>query len=185
MVKDYFDKHVEIYKKLDFDTFDIGINLIRETVLVEGKIFTCGNGGSALTASHFVTDWNKNITKISGKPFQGISLVDNIGMLTALANDSAYSDVFSGQLEPILSKKDLVVAISGSGNSLNVINAIRYANRKGAGTLAIVGYDGGELIKIAKHSILIPSFDMQLCEDIQLMFGHIVVKSLTEKTKII
>jgi len=182
MVKEYFDKHIEIYSKLDFGAFELGVDLIWKTFINKGKIFTCGNGGSALTASHYVTDWNKAITEVASIPFQGISLVDNIGLVTAFANDVSYAEIFTSQLKSLLGKKDLVIAISGSGNSPNVINALDYANMIGADTLAIVGYDGGELKKVAKHSIWIPSFDMQVCEDIQLMFGHAVVKKLTQKS---
>ena len=181
MVKEYFEKHVATFKKLDFSEFEQGIHLIKKTLSMNGRIFTFGNGGSALTASHYVTDWNKTIPQINGIEVHAISLVDNIGLLTAFANDVDYADVFSSQLKPLLHKKDLVIAISGSGNSANVVNAINFANSVGAETLAIVGFDGGELKKIAKHSIWIPSSDMQLCEDIQLMFGHIVIKELTNK----
>ena len=172
MVKEYFDKHVEIYKKLDFDSITSAIQLIGRVCSGEGKIFTCGNGGSALTASHYITDWNKAIPEMSGDRVQGISLVDNIGLITAFANDFSYEEVFSRQLKVTLSKGDLVIAVSGSGNSANVVNAINCANEIGAETLSIVGYDGGLLKKISKHCVWIPSFDMQLCEDVQLMFGH-------------
>ena len=178
MVKEYFSKHIEIYEKLDFNAFEVGIELVRKALNRGAKVLTCGNGGSALTASHYITDWNKAISNGIGIPVHGISLVDNIGLVTAYANDVSYDEVFSRQLEYILDKKDLVIAISGSGNSSNVVNAVKYANEVGAETLAVVGYDGGELKKISKHFIWIPSFDMQICEDIQLMFGHIVAKKL-------
>ena len=128
-------------------------------------IITCGNGGSAYNASHFITDWNKMINLATGKPFRGISLCDNIGIVTAFANDLSYDEVFAGQLRAILTPGDLVIAISGSGNSRNVVKAIEYAASAGAETLAIVGYDGGRLKQIAKHVVWIPSHDMQLCED--------------------
>ena len=182
MIKEYFDKHIEVYKKLDLDSFAFGVKLVNDTILNGGKVFTCGNGGSALTASHYITDWQKTLPQKLGIPFYGTSLVDNIGSLTAIANDIAYSDVFSEQLKAVLGLKDLVIAVSGSGNSPNVINAIKYANEVGSQTLVIVGYEGGELKRISKHCIWIPSFDMQLCEDVQLMFGHIVVKNLSGNT---
>ena len=114
----------------------------------------------------------------TGRKFRGISLCDNIGIITAFANDVSYDEVFAGQLKAILGSGDLVIAVSGSGNSRNVVKAIEYANESGAETLAIVGYDGGTLKRIAKHSIWVPSCDMQLCEDVHLMFGHMVMKAL-------
>ena len=98
-------------------------------------------------------------------------------VLKALENYT-YDEVFAGQLKAILAPGDLVVAISGSGNSKNVVKAVEYANQAGAETLAIVGYDGGTLKKIARHCVWVPSFDMQLCEDLHLMFGHMVMKTL-------
>lgn len=83
-----------------------------------------------------------------------------------------------GQLKALLDEGDLVVAVSGSGNSPNVLRAVEYANANGAQTLAVVGYDGGALRKLAHHSVWVPSFDMQLCEDVHLMFGHMVMKTL-------
>jgi D-sedoheptulose 7-phosphate isomerase len=98
--------------------------------------------------------------------------------ITAYSNDINYDHVFKGQLESILQKDDLLICISGSGNSKNVINAAEYANSIGANTLAIVGFDGGHLINKCKHSVHVPSFDMQICEDMHLMIGHMVMKNL-------
>ena len=126
MIKKYLEEHIDVYKKLDISSFENGLELIRKTFLNKGKIITCGNGGSALTASHYITDWNKAITLETGVPFQGISLADNIGTITALANDLSYCDIFSEQLKALINRKDLLIAISGSGNSINVINAVEY-----------------------------------------------------------
>jgi D-sedoheptulose 7-phosphate isomerase len=116
----------------------------------------------------------------TGKQFKGISLCDNIGLLTAFGNDISYDEVFAGQLKSILSPEDLVITVSGSANSPNVLKAIEYANSIGADTLAIVGYDGGKSKLLSKHSVWIKSFDMQLCEDLHLMFGHMVMKELCD-----
>ena len=174
----YLDAHEKLSKKLDFASIEKGIQLIDQKFKSGNKIFTCGNGGSASTASHYITDWNKMINIATGKKFRGISLCDNIGVITAYANDLSYEEIFSGQLKALFDPGDLLIAISGSGNSKNVINAVNYANQTGGDTLSIVGYDGGELMKISKNSILVPSFDMQLCEDVHLMIGHMVMKTL-------
>jgi D-sedoheptulose 7-phosphate isomerase len=177
-INNYLAAHAELAGKLDIVAFQAGIDLIRTTYESGKKIVTCGNGGSASTASHYITDWNKMVNLATGNKFRGISLCDNIGLITAYGNDLSYDEVFSGQAKAILDEGDLLVAISGSGNSTNVIKAVEYANSVGAVTLAIVGYDGGKLMPLAQHSVWVPSMDMQLCEDIHFMFGHLVMKSL-------
>jgi D-sedoheptulose 7-phosphate isomerase len=177
-VKNYLEEHQNQISKLNLASIEAAINLIKSTVGRGGKIITCGNGGSAATASHYITDWNKMFNLASGKKFLGFSLVDNIGLLTAYANDISFDEVFVGQLKAILEPLDLLVCVSGSGNSKNVVNATVYANSIGAETLAIVGYDGGALKKLSKYAVHVKSFDMQICEDFHLMFGHLVMKSL-------
>ncbi len=174
----YLAAHGRLAPKLDEQAFQAAIDLVNAAFQAGKQIITCGNGGSAYAASHYITDWNKMVTLATGRKFRGISLCDNLGMVTAFANDVAYDEIFAGQLKAILDKDDLVIAISGSGNSPNVVKAIEYANQAGAKTLAVVGYDGGQLMRIAKHSVWVPSFDMQLCEDVHLMFGHMVMKTL-------
>lgn len=139
---------------------------------------TLGNGGSSMTALHFITDWNKMVYLSSGKPFRGRSLVDNMGLVMAYGNDISFADIFAEQLKNLLQPGDLVIAISGSGNSENVIRAVDYANANGGITLGLCGYSGGKLKEKAQHSIWVERNDMQLCEDIHAMFGHIVMQSL-------
>jgi D-sedoheptulose 7-phosphate isomerase len=179
-ISNYLDSHQSLFKELSLDEICNGINLIKNKFEANKKIITCGNGGSASTASHYITDWNKMISLATGKQFKGISLCDNIGLITAFGNDLSYEEVFAGQLRSIMDEGDLLVAISGSGNSPNIIRAVEYANSIGGETLGILGYDGGAVKKIVKQCVLIPSYDMQLCEDIHLMFGHMVMKTLCQ-----
>ena len=174
----YLSAHQRLAGKLDMRVVETGIAMVRSAFESGRQIITCGNGGSAYTASHYVTDWNKMVNLATGRKFRGISLCDNIGIVTAFANDVSYDEIFSGQLKAILAPEDLVIAVSGSGNSRNVVKAVEYANESGAVTLAVVGYDGGALKRIARHSVWVPSFDMQLCEEFHLMFGHMVMKTL-------
>jgi D-sedoheptulose 7-phosphate isomerase len=177
-VANYLSAHARLAQSLNGASFQAGIDAVLSAFDAGKKIITCGNGGSAYTASHYITDWNKMTNLATGRRFRGLSLCDNIGLVTAFANDIDYEEVFSGQLKTILDEGDLVVAISGSGNSPNVLKAVEFANSAGAKTLAVVGYDGGKLKSIAQYSVWIPSFDMQLCEDAHLMFGHMVMKTL-------
>ncbi|WP_163407801.1 D-sedoheptulose-7-phosphate isomerase [Flavobacterium ajazii] len=177
-IKNYFDSHVSLFEKMDISEINEAIELLKSKYITGNKIITCGNGGSAYTASHYITDWNKMVNIATGNKFNGVSLCDNIGLITAFGNDMNYDEIFSGQLKSIMQSDDLLIVVSGSGNSPNVIKALEYANSIGAETLAIVGYDGGKAKEIAKKCIWIPSYDMQLCEDIHLMFGHMVMKEL-------
>jgi D-sedoheptulose 7-phosphate isomerase len=177
-ISNYFKAHAELADMLNISMFQAGVDLIKQKFDQGRKIITCGNGGSASTASHYITDWNKMVNLATGKKFRGISLCDNIGLITAYGNDISYDEVFSGQLKAIMDEGDLLVAISGSGNSPNVVKAVEYANSIGGETLAVVGYNGGKLMEISKAAVWVESFDMQLCEDVHLMFGHLVMKTL-------
>ncbi len=179
-VGNYFKSHAALHEKCDVATIDAAIALIGSKFDSNKKIITCGNGGSASTASHYITDWNKMINLATDRPFRGISLCDNIGLITAFGNDISYDAVFSGQLAAIMDPGDLVIAVSGSGNSPNVLRAVEYANANGADTLAVVGYDGGKLMPLCTRAVHVPSFDMQLCEDVHLMFGHMVMKTFCQ-----
>lgn len=177
-VSSYMEAHTRLARRLDYTAFQQGIELIAEAFRAGRKVVTCGNGGSAATASHYITDWNKSGSMATGRPFRGISLVDNIGLVTAFGNDLCYDEIFAGQVRAVVDRDDLLIAISGSGNSPSVLKAVLAAHEVGADTLAVVGYDGGELKKLARHAVWVPSFDMQLCEDLHLMFGHMVMKTL-------
>jgi len=177
-VSNYLAAHTQLAKQLNTDAFQKGIDMINAAFNAGKKIITCGNGGSASTASHYITDWNKMVNLATGRKFRGVSMCDNIGLITAYGNDLSYADVFSGQVDALMDEGDLLVAISGSGNSPNVIKAIEAARRAGGNVLGVVGYDGGKMMPMCDHSVWVQSFDMQLCEDVHLMFGHMVMKTL-------
>jgi D-sedoheptulose 7-phosphate isomerase len=177
-ISEYFKAHNRLAAQLDLSAFQQGIDLIKEAFEGGKKIITCGNGGSASTASHYITDWNKMITLTTGKKFRGFCLSDNLGLITAYGNDLSYEDVFAGQVNSIMDEGDLLVAVSGSGNSPNILKAISAARNAGGKVLGVVGYDGGKMKPLCDHNVWVPSFDMQLCEDVHLMFGHLVMKNL-------
>lgn len=177
-ISNYLFSHKVLAEKLNIESFQRGIDMIRVAFDNGKKIITCGNGGSASTASHYITDWNKMVNLATGRKFRGISLTDNIGLITAYGNDLSYEEVFSGQVAAIMDEGDLLVAVSGSGNSPNVLRAIAAAKSAGGMVLGVVGYDGGKMMPLCDHCIWVPSMDMQLCEDIHLMFGHMAMKTL-------
>lgn len=180
MFQTYTNALRNILDKIDVSEWDNAINLIKNAYSEDRLVLTCGNGGSASTASHFVVDWNKMTQHYNGKSLRGLCLADNIGLITAYANDYSYDSIFSEQVKFYGKKGDLLIIVSGSGNSKNVLEAIDIANDIEMQTLALVGFSGGEAAKRARHKAHVPSNDMQICEDIHLMFGHMVMKVLCQ-----
>lgn len=174
----YLAKLTRLLADLDREQIDRAVEVIANTWHAGRQIITLGNGGSAMTALHFINDWNKSIFMSTGKPFRGRSLVDNMGLVMSYSNDLSFQDLFAEQLKNLLSPDDLVIAISGSGNSENVIRAVRYANEHGGVTLGLCGYRGGRLKELAQHVVWANVDDMQLCEDAHALFGHIVMQKL-------
>jgi D-sedoheptulose 7-phosphate isomerase len=150
--------------------------IINQARLDGNQIYTMGNGGSALTASHLVCDMNKGVSYGRDKRFRIICLNDNIATLLAYANDISYSEVFVEPLKNFLKPRDVVIGISGSGNSVNVLNAIQYATNEGAKTIAIVGYDGGKLKNVAQLVVHVPIDDMQVVEDMHMVICHMLMR---------
>ena len=150
-----------------------------ETAYLEGRqVFLMGNGGSGATASHAAGDLNKGVSYGREKRFRAISLNDNLATLTAYANDVSYGEVFVEQLKNFLCPGDVVVAISGSGNSPNVLKAVEYANQHGAVTVGLTGFSGGKLAALAQLPVHIPVHDMQKVEDIHMMLFHVAMQVL-------
>ena len=177
-IENYIKQHNSVIESLDHQEIENAITLIRETIEKDKRVAVCGNGGSAVAASHYVTDWNKMVYSHTGLKFNGICLSDNVGLITAYSNDLSYAEVFSEQVKNLLNEGDLLITLSGSGNSENVVKATNVANEMKVNTLAICGYDGGKLKQVSKNCVWIRSSDMQLCEDAQTVFGHMVMKSL-------
>jgi len=174
----YLARLISLLEAFDRGQVDDAIKVIAEAWAKGQQIITLGNGGSSLTALHFVNDWNKSLYMANGKSFRGRSLVDNIGLVMAYGNDVSFEDIFVEQLKNVLQAGDLVIAISGSGNSENVLRAVRYANENGAVTLGLCGYSGGKLKVLAQHVVWANVADMQLSEDAHAIFGHIVMQRL-------
>lgn len=177
-IENYLQQHISVIQKLDHQEIENAINLIKEISKKENRIAVCGNGGSAVAASHYVTDWNKMVYAHTGLKFNGICLSDNIGLITAYSNDLSYDEVFSEQVKNLLNPGDLLITLSGSGNSENVVRATLTAKEMNIKTLTICGFDGGRLKKVSDNFVWIRSNDMQLCEDAHTVFGHMVTKSL-------
>ena len=179
----YLNKLIDTIASMDHKQIDSAIDIIEKAWRSGNQIITLGNGGSAMTALHFINDWNKSIFLENKIPFRGRSLVDNVGLLMSYANDISFKDVFVEQLKNIIAPGDLVLAISGSGDSENVVRAVNFANENGATTLGLCGFKGGRLKDIAQYVLWVNIDDMQLTEDIHSIFGHIVMQRLCCKLK--
>jgi len=158
----------------------VGAYQLLACALHEGRgVYTCGNGGSAATASHLAVDLGKNLPTASQRRMRVVSLTDNVPWLTALANDQGYADCFAEQLRNYLSPGDLVIGISASGESENVVRAFELAGEMGADRLALVGFDGGRLARLATQRVWVASHDYGIVESLHLMAAHMLVRMLS------
>ena len=135
----------EVLKKLDIDAINAAMNLIMEAYTAKKKIYIFGNGGSSATASHYQNDFNKGLSEYVDHKFNFTCLNDNVATLMAIANDIGFEEVFRFQLRNKLEPGDIVIAISGSGNSQNVILAVEYAKEQGNQVIGMTGYNGGTI----------------------------------------
>ena len=175
---DYFQKHFDAASKVSDVEIDRILIQLQNAMKDNHKVFVCGNGGSALTASHYVTDWSKMLWSHKNQKLQAYCLNDNIGLLSAYANDISYNEVFSNLLNQYASKNDILITISGSGNSENLVNALNVAKLLKLVTIGIVGFDGGKIKKMTDICIHYPVNDMQIAEDLHMSLGHILMKKL-------
>lgn len=180
MLQQYLDELSVSLEHIPLDQVYRLVNRLHRARMEGNKVFIMGNGGSASTASHFACDLGKN-TAVDGLPnFQVIGLTDNMAMFSALANDEGYERVFVKQLQPLVKEKDVVIGISTSGNSENVLQAIDLANIVGATTVGLTGFDGGRLINMVDLPIHVPNDCIEQVEDIHLVLEHMVCKALRE-----
>ena len=159
------------------------IGILHEARLNGSQVFIMGNGGSAATASHFVCDLAKN-TRREGLPhFRVIGLTDNMAMFAAYANDEGYESVFAQQLTNLIRPGDIVIGISASGNSKNVINAIEEAQKHNATTIGFTGFNGGHLGQMVNINVHVKSNIIEHVEDIHLVLEHMIVKAIKDQNQ--
>jgi D-sedoheptulose 7-phosphate isomerase len=179
----YLSSVCKLINNLDIITIEKIINVLLDACERESTIYFMGNGGSAATASHYANDLRIGTQIPSQKSFKAVSLADNISIMTALANDEGYENIFVRQLEGTLQADDVVFALSVSGNSRNVLKAIRYAKDMGAITISSTGFDGGELKGITDINFHMPTNygDYGPVEDIFNILGHLIYSYLKSK----
>lgn len=177
---EYYDRLINTIKELDIDEINRAMNLILKHYEDGTNIYVFGNGGSAATASHMVVDFNKGACEEVEKKFNFYCLNDNIPSITAIANDLSYDDIFYFQLKNKVKKSDLIIAISGSGNSKNIIKAVEYCKNVGCDIIGMTGYNGGKLKPLSTHSLHVNINDMQISEDLHMVFDHMIMKIFYE-----
>jgi phosphoheptose isomerase len=175
---DYLEDLAHVLAQVPGAALGRAIQMLLDARASGHRVYVMGNGGSSSTASHFVCDLVKT-AHISGfEPLRVFSLTDNTPMLTAWSNDSAYEDCFSRQIEALVEADDVVIAISASGNSRNILEGLRAASARGAHTIALLGFDGGAAVTMADVPIHIPCHHYGLVEDTHSAIGHAITAAL-------
>ncbi len=181
----FLDQQEDCIKKIKNNTLTIE-KIIQ--ILINGRnngkrVFTMGNGGSGSTATHFVSDLLKTVITKGDKRFSAISLVDNIPVTLAWSNDVSYDDIFVEQLKNHLSKDDIIIGFSGSGNSKNVVNALKYGKKNGAICIGFTGIPGGKFTKICDECCVVPNDNMLIIESMHLLICHCIVENIRQLGK--
>ncbi len=181
-IKKYLSDIGELVEKIPLEELQRIIDVLLTAYENKQFVFIMGNGGSAATASHLDCDLSKGtLGRNKNRRFKVIALTDNIPLITAWANDTHYEHIFSEQLIPIAGAGDVVIGISGSGDSQNVLNAIRHAKTRACITVGITGFEGGLLREKVDHCLIIPSDNMQYIEDTHMILSHLISSNIRDK----
>ena len=178
LVDDYFSAVIDTLRRIDVNELVRLINAIESAVSNGKSIYVMGNGGSSSTASHIKSDLGNTVYQLKGKSINVHCLSDNVATITAIANDYSYDLIYVRQLQGRINPGDLVIAISGSGNSKNIINAVLYAKSVKANVAAMTGYGGGAIKEFADINLNVPVDNMQISEGIHLLFNHVMTHVL-------
>jgi D-sedoheptulose 7-phosphate isomerase len=174
-IKSYHADFAKLLAGFDLETLAQAADIVAEHYAADKQIFTAGNGGSAATAIHFAADFGKNVAGPHDKPPRILSLCCNAATLTALGNDCGYENTFRFQLRNLMNVGDLVILISASGNSPNIIEAATFAKSGGATVLGLTGFTGGTLKELADLCLHVPCHLYELVEDAHSFFCHAMV----------
>ena len=183
LIKAHVDSLYAGIGELNFREVELVLFVLLEAQETGRQVFLFGNGGSAATASHFACDLAKTAA-VSGKPpLRAISLTHNAAMMSAIANDISYNDVFVAQMSVLWNYGDVAIGISVSGNSPSVLRTIQYARDHGGKTIAFSGFGGGKLAELAELNIVFSSRNYGVVEDMHMILGHMISQGLREQTQ--
>ena len=177
----YLQNVQRVLAELDIGEIETIIGVFKKAYDEGRTIFVLGNGGSASTASHLACDLNKGACLHAKKKFRVMALTDSLPTILAIANDLSYDAIFVEQLKNFAGAGDVVVGISGSGNSANVLKAVEYARQQGCTTIGVCGYDGGKLKPLVDCCFHVRIPDMQIVEDVHMMLTHILMRVLVRR----
>jgi len=176
--RNYFEGLKAVMDRVDIAQVTAFVGELERVYREDRQVFIVGNGGSAGTASHMACDLAKTV--LGKKPdrqkrrFRVMSMTDNVPMITALGNDFGYEHVFTEQLVLFARKGDLLIVITGSGNSPNIVNAVRMARDMGVRTTGLLGFDGGEVLALLDTPVLVPDHSYGFVEDLHMVLDHLV-----------
>lgn len=182
----YINNLIELLQNIDYEIVDQIIKILEEAAHKQSSIYIIGNGGSAATASHMVNDLGAGLRRRGLINLDITSLADNVPVITAIANDIGYENIFYMQLEGLLKPEDLIIAISCSGNSPNIVKAVEYAKNIGSTIIGITGFDGGDLKKLSDVNFHIEAQkgEYGLVEDMHMILDHMIYSYYINKGKI-
>ena len=178
LIKTYLDEVAGIVSKLPPEVIDDLVQTIKQAYEDGKQVMICGNGGSAATASHIACDFQKGIGSLTDRKFRVIAFTDGMPTITAWANDTEYANIFAEQVSTWADPGDVLIAISGGGNSPNVLRAVEVAKAKGVTTIGLSGIGGGKLAKMVDKSLIVPSDNMQQVEDVHVVLAHLIYTCL-------
>jgi D-sedoheptulose 7-phosphate isomerase len=184
-VASYLEELSATIKKLPLAPIDDLVQIFLQAYRRGSTIFLFGNGGSASLASHMGCDLGKGTAPASGKRLRAIALTDNAALITAWANDTRYENIFAEQLQNLMQPGDVAFAISGSGNSPNILAALECARRAGTITAGITGFEGGKMKPLCDACVVVPSANMQIIEDLHLSIAHSVFRALCHEIEVL
>jgi D-sedoheptulose 7-phosphate isomerase len=176
-IRKYLSEIEQAIREISRDDVTAVVDVLEACWVSGNTTFVVGNGGSASTASHMMNDLNKFTIVPGARRFRAMALTDNVPLMTAWGNDASYDDVFVEPLRNLMNDGDVLIAISGSGNSPNVLRAIEYANGRGT-TIGLCGFPGGKLAVLAKHRVIVPAMSIGQQEDGHLIINHAVATAL-------
>lgn len=178
--REYLTQYIDTVQSLDFSIVERILSELDNARRDNRQVFIAGNGGSAASASHWACDFGKGVNVDGTKRFRVISLTDNLAWITALGNDISFGDIFVEQLKNTLREGDVIVGLSVSGNSENVVRAFQYAKDNGATVIALVGAKKGRMEALADISLVIPSEDYGIVEDAHMFVNHVISQHLKQ-----
>jgi D-sedoheptulose 7-phosphate isomerase len=182
LAKEFLSLVAAALGEIDADVLEAVVNRLLVAHVAGKSAYVLGNGGSAATASHLACDLHAAVRGRAG--LRVASLCDNVPLLTALANDHGYENVFTEQLHGLLDAGDVVIALSASGNSENVLRALRFAREHGATTVALLGFGGGAAATLAEHAAVMSSTDFGIVESVHATLVHLISASFKQRVAV-